>query len=147
LRDDLPEITRIGFGAALHHPEADHGTAYKRLRDYIPVKVDPTWRDLSFQVNVHRDIQSAELNINYINRLSRWLVLQKAAGQILIGEGGIRTTSGTPSYWMRLELDINTPADHVDPIPGTQLVPLYRELFSDATSIARDGVTNEQYRI
>ena len=146
-RDDLPEITRIGFGAALYHPEADHGAAYKRLCDYIPAKVDPTWRDFSFQVNVHRDVQSTEHCIRYINRLSRWFVLRKSAGQFLIGDGGLLTTSGPPSYGVRLELDINTPVDSVDPIPGAQLIPLYRELFSDATSIARDGVTNEQYRI
>jgi hypothetical protein len=144
---DIPEVARLAFGAVLTHPETDHTAGYTRLRDYVPVVVDPDWRDFVFQVNV-RNLRMAAYGIAYLNRLSRWSVAARTSGRLSLSPRGIAVAgTGTPRYGLRLELDINTPADSVGTIPRQQLAELYRELVAASRAIASDGVAHEQYRL
>jgi hypothetical protein len=144
---DIPEVARLAFGATLIHPEADHSAGYLRLRDYVPIPVDPDWRDLVFQVNV-RNTQMDAYGIAYLNRLSRWSVGARSSSRLSLSLQGIAVEGvGTPQYGLRLELDINTPADSLGLIPRRQLAELYRELAAAGTAIASDGVAHEQYRL
>lgn len=144
---DIPEIARLAFGAILIHPEADQKAGYTRLRDYIPIPVDPDWRDLVFQVNL-RNFQVAECGVPYLNRLSRWSVAARSSGRLSMGaEGFAIAGTGAPQFGLRLELDINTPADFQGAIPHQLLATLYRELVAAGRAIASDGVAHEQYRL
>jgi hypothetical protein len=144
---DIPEVARMAFGAELIHPEADLTAGYLRLRDYVPVAVDPDWRDFAFQVNV-RNLQMAAYGIEYLNRLSKWSVGARSSGRLSLGPQGFAVAGfGTPQHGLRLELDINTPADSPGVIPRQQLAELYRELVAAGRAIASDGVVNEQYRL
>lgn len=144
---DTPEVARLAFGAILTHPEADLAAGYLRLRDYVPIPVDPAWRDFVFQVNV-RNPGMAPYGIAYLNRLSKWSVAARASSRLSLSPQGIAVAGiGTPQYGLRLELDINTPADSVEIIPHQQLAELYREMVVAGRAIASDGVVHEQYRL
>ena len=54
--EDIPDVARLAFGAVLLHLETDLTAGYVRLRDYVPVAVDPEWRDFLFQVNVRDNL-------------------------------------------------------------------------------------------
>jgi hypothetical protein len=144
---DTPEVARLAFGAVLTHPEADHTAGYTRLRDYVPITVDPDWRDFVFQVNV-RDLRMAAYGIAYLNRLSRWSVTARVSSRLSLTPLGIAVAGGgAAQYGLRLELDINTPADSAGTIPRQQLAELYRQLIAAGRAIASDGVAHEQYRL
>jgi len=144
---DIPEIARLAFGATLTHPEADHSAGYLRLRDYVPIPVDPSWRDFLFQVNV-RTPQTADYGIAYLNRLSRWSVGAQTSSRLNGTLHGLAVAAvGTPRYGLRLDLDINTPADSAELIPRQYFAHLYREMAAAGRAIASDGVAHEQYRL
>jgi len=144
---DIPEVVRLAFGAVLTHPETDHRAGYMRLRDYVPIPVDPDWRDFVFQVNVRAPRMAAH-GIPYLNRLSRWSVGARSSGRLSVSPQGIAVAgTGAPQYGLRLELDVNTPADSAGTIPRELLADLYRELAAASRAIASDGVAHEQYRL
>jgi hypothetical protein len=144
---DVPDIARVGFGLVLHHPEPDHGAAYARLNDYLPVEVDPDWRDFFFQVNVHGKLAQEKYGLDYLNRLSRWSVLAHHVGRLTFTDQAM-ISGGPPSrFSLRLDLDISTPAESVVSTPRGELVSLYEELVTAGLAIARDGVAHEQYRL
>jgi hypothetical protein len=144
---DIPEVARLAFGAILTHPEADLTAGYLRLRDYVPIPVDPDWRDFVFQVNI-RNLQMAAYGITYLNRLSRWSVAARVSSRLSVTPQGIAISGiGTSQHGLRLELDINTPADLEGLIPRQQLAELYREMAAAGRAIANDGVVHEQYRL
>src|SRR6266481_9426106 len=49
---DIPDLVRIAFGAVARHPEPDRRSAYLRLPDYLPLRIDPESTDFSLQINV-----------------------------------------------------------------------------------------------
>jgi len=146
--DDLPNAARIAFGLVLHHREADTADAYKRLPDYVPIGVELGWKDFFFQVNIPSPLAREEYGIEYLNRLSKWSVTALRTGMVTVGgQGIISAATPPPRYSLRLELDISTPADSLEPLSRPKLVPIYRELVSAGQAIARNGVVNEQYRL
>ena len=146
--EDIPDVSRLAFGAVLLHLEADLTEAYKRLPDYVPIAVEPDWRDFLFQVNVRENLRNSEYGFNYLNRLSRWSVAGQSIGRVTIGAQGISATGiGTPQFVLRLELDINSPAEFTGTIPRPQLVRLYQESIAAVRAIASDGVAHEQYKL
>jgi len=144
--DDLPDAGRIAFGLVLHHFEADHMAGYRRLPDYVPVGIEPDWRDFFFQINIPRDLAREEYGARYLNRLSRWSVSVLRTTRLMLGDQPTVSEGSAPKYALRLELDISTPADSVEPLSRSTLVSLYREMVSAGQAIARDGVAHEQYR-
>jgi hypothetical protein len=145
---DIPDLVRLAFGAALLHTAADHAAAYLQLRDYIPVCVEPTWRDFLYQVNVAKEFaQNGALGLPYLNRLSRWSTYRFTPGMFLISDQSVTTRQAASKFGVRLDLDINTPAESQSAIRREQVVPIYNELVEAAIGIAREGVANEQYRL
>jgi hypothetical protein len=100
LREDLPVVGRMAFGAVLMHPETDRNAGYDRLPDYLPVQLPPESSDFLFQIN--RPQRSATgIDGLILNRLSKWSVIR-----LSIMPTAIARTSETVS--LRVELDINT---------------------------------------
>jgi hypothetical protein len=144
---DVPDATRMAFGLVLQHPEADQKAGYQRLPDYVPVRLEPDWRDFSFQINTPVHLAPEDYGLTYLNRLSKWSVMVFRTGRLTFAEQGIISGGATPQYSLRLELDISTPGESLEPLPRSKWVPLYRELVSAAQIIAQNGVAYEQYRL
>jgi hypothetical protein len=148
VEDDVPVIHRLAFGAVLLHGEEDLAAGYRRLPDYLPITVDPEWRDFLFQINVQNKLPNGKYAVNYLNRLSRWSVASRSINKLTMDAHGLSTMGiGVPQFALRLELDVNSPAEFLEPIPGPQLVMLYQEALEAARAIALDGVSHEQYKL
>jgi hypothetical protein len=145
--DRIPGVARMAFGVVLSHSEADPEEAYRRLGDYLPVSIEPTWRDFWFQINVPKPLDPNDYGMPYLNRLSRWNVIRADRGMLVNTVQGAITRTGAAKFALRLEVDVNTPGELAGPLDTGRLVPLYRELAETAAGIARDGVTHEQYRL
>ena len=140
IRDDLPAIARVAFGAVLIHPEADHRTGYLRLPDYVPVPVDPESSDFFYQITLPPVPSATGIEGLRLNRLSKWsVVAMNLAALTFMGEA-VQAQSLLKSFALRLELDMNTVPSFPGPIPHERLVDLYRELVSTGQGIATNGV-------
>ena len=137
-RDDLPAVARIAFGVVLEHPEADRQAGYRRLPDYVPVKVDPESSDFHYQINLPPVPSATGIEGLSLNRLSKWGV----AGRMSFRFTGmaVQAQPGTEAFALRLERDINTVADFAGRIPHARLVDIYRELVAAGRAIAANGV-------
>ena len=138
--DDLPAIARIAFGAVLKHPEADRQAGYRRLPDYVPVKVDPESSDFHYQINLPPVPSATGIEGLSLNRLSKWSV---AALQSFRFTGTAVQPQPVGAFALRVEWDINTVAAFAGPIPPAQLVDIYRELVAAGRSIAANGVVTQ----
>jgi hypothetical protein len=139
-RDDLPDLARIAFGTVLTHNEADHGSGYTRLPDYLPVRVDPSSSDFSFQINVPVNAHTRIDGLR-INRLSKWSVA--AFNRISLRVDGTRVAPAATqptAYALRAELDINTAPEIPGALPRERLIELYRELVALGQEIATEGL-------
>ena len=135
-----PTATRLAFGAALFIRVNDLASAYKELSRFLPnVNLGGTDSpDFLYQVNRPR---TSTLPISVrINRLAKWSVMQGGTISIGIGSGGgPMSASASPELACRLELDINTAAESVRPIPLDQTRPLFDELMALGSAIANSG--------
>ena len=140
-RDDVPEVARLAFGAVLKHPEPNAPTAYARLPEYVPVRVDPNSSDFLYQVNV--PVASRSVEDLQINRLSKWAVTaaRRLSVRFVPGAGTFTHQQVTdPVIAFRLELDVNTSPTFQDSLPRPRLLDLYLELVSLGQEIVRAGI-------
>lgn len=145
---DVPAITRIAFGAVVTHAESDRDSAYRRLPDYVPINVDPSWRDFMLQINIPRNIIGQDdQGPKHINRLSRWSVQGYYTGLLIPGGEGLIGAPHSNKHALRLEMDLNTAGEYQETIPRHQVVPLFQTLVEAATEIASDGIKHEQYKL
>ena len=135
-----PDITRLAFGAVLVIKVADLPSAYQELSQFLPnVSLDKTDSpDFLYQINRPR---TSELREGLrINRLSKWSVTQTGTIAINIGpSAGPTLESGSPQSACRLELDINTSAESLTPIPQDKTQVLFKELIELGSEIADKG--------
>jgi hypothetical protein len=139
-RDDIPDVARIAFGAVVRHPEPDRRSAYVRLPDYVPIRVDPEASDFNFQLNIPTRSRTGIDGLQ-INRLSKWSVAALARVGLII-EGVRLSTTSTQfvDYALRLELDINTSPEFQGPVPRARLIDVFRELAAFGRSIITEGL-------
>ena len=135
-----PTATRLAFGAALFIRVNDLASACRELSRFLP-NVNPGGTDspdFLYQVNRPR---TSKLPIAVrINRLAKWSVMQGGTISIGIGPGGgPMSASASPELACRLELDINSAAESVRPIPQDQTRPLFDELVALGGEIADSG--------
>lgn len=138
--DDLPAIARIAFGAVLMHPEGDRRTAYLRLPDYVPVRVDPESSDFLYQINLPPVPSATGIEGLRLNRLSKWNVVTLKLLAITLAGTAPQAKPVPEVFAFRVELDINSAPAFTGPIPQGRLVDVYRELVTTGHSIAANGV-------
>jgi hypothetical protein len=141
---DCPTLNRVAFGAILLLPADSLSDAFRRLEDFLPaVKIDPErTQDLSYRINRPRHSRHKDVNLN-INRLSTWTALQML-GTVVEVPAGVRgpvTVKQTlpPQNLCRLELDINTIAEHTQEIEKCFLADIFGELVDYANELAVKG--------
>jgi hypothetical protein len=138
-REDIPDVVRIAFGTVVRHPEPDRRSAYVRLPDYLPLRLNPESSDFNLQINIPT-VSQARIDGLRINRLSRWSVMGLARVALSVDSARVTTSSQFMEYAMRLEVDINTSPEFQRPIPKERLIELYRELVTLGRSIITEGL-------
>jgi hypothetical protein len=139
-RDDIPDLVRIAFGAVVSHPESDRRSAYLRLPDYLPLRIDPESTDFNFQINVPRGSRTRIDGLR-INRLSKWSIMGLAHVALRLDGGAIGAASSQfVNHALRLELDINTSAEFRRALPREGLIEIYRELVAFGKDIITEGL-------
>ncbi len=133
-------VSRIAFGALVHLQVANRLEAYRQLEPYLDgVVANPeNLYDLLYRCNRRRDSSVLGKGV-YINRLNTWTVatLQEILGTF--SERGMSQRVVRSTLVVQLELDINTPGDHDDPLPPGKLVNVFEELTDVGREIARAG--------
>jgi hypothetical protein len=139
-RDDIPDLVRIAFGAVVTHPESDRRSAYLRLPDYLPLRIDPESTDFSFQINLPSGSRTGIDGLR-INRLSRWAIMGLANVALRLEAGAVSAASSQfLNHALRLEMDINTPAEFRRALPRERLIEIYRELVALGRDIIAEGL-------
>jgi hypothetical protein len=139
-RGDIPDLIRIAFGAIVRHPESDRRSAYLRLPDYVPLRVDPESTDFFFQINVPRGSRTG-IDGMHVNRLSRWSIMGLAHLALRLEGGAVgAAASQFVNHALRLEMDINTPAEFRRALPRERFIELYRELLSFGRDLITEGL-------
>jgi len=137
-----PPLKRLAVGAVVLMPVADKSDGYQKIQRFLPsVKIDENSADFSYQIN--RPRESRTIGSLRINRLSRWSVAMLSGIQFQIGPGGSSQAIESPSgiSAIRLDLDINTQPENVQPIAPEARAPLFEELTAFAREIADKGDT------
>jgi hypothetical protein len=131
-----PPLRRLAFGAALTLPVPDRVAGYRALSDLLPFRLDPTAsRDFLYQINRPRPSSVPGVEGMPINRLSKWAV---ATLTVVLVDGSQEMVRSKGNA-CRLELDINTPAEHEGALPQPAYGELFRELVEMAREIAARG--------
>jgi hypothetical protein len=132
--EDCPGLSRMAFGSILRLPVATREAGYEQISNYLNFDLDPQSFDFNYQINRPRRSVLAGPDLK-INRLTRWSVGRNI--RIAIEGGQVRQELQTP--YCRVELDINTDAEHVGPLPAQLLHQLYDELIGMGREIVQEG--------
>lgn len=140
--EQITEVRRIAFGGVLTVAVLDRIAGYRALQPLLPSLTLDVERssDLLYQINRHAT--SSGIPGLHVNRLSNWGVVLAKMQQFQIGPGGTPLVLGsndTTFAAVRLQLDINTDADRVEPLPSGTIRPLCEELVGYGEQIAARG--------
>ena len=138
-RKDIPDVARIAFGAIVRHSEPDRRSAYLRLPDYLPLRIDPESTDFSLQINVPSETRTGIGGLR-INRLSKWSIMGGVALAFRLQGTVGAVTSQFVDHALRLEVDINTSPEFRGALPRERLIELYRELVAFGRDIVTEGL-------
>jgi hypothetical protein len=136
-------MQRLAVGAVLLHPVESGEDGYKVLRSMLPVarEIPETASDFSLQLNVPIMLSVSGISDIRINRLLRWAVARLQLMNMVGGSSGVPTqiVSGAEMHAVRLEMDINTPADLAVPLSHQNILDVIEHLAAQARAIAANG--------
>jgi hypothetical protein len=138
LQNSELKVNRLAFGAELLIAAKGHSEAYSQLSEYLPdIKIDPNGSfDFTYQINRPRTSQFIpDLRIN---RLTKWSALKLSRG-VVLPSGKAISIPDMDQYYCRLEVDINTTAEHEGFIAPDELPKLFQELVDLGKEIAENG--------
>jgi hypothetical protein len=130
VRSWLPEtndlsILRLALtGTALAEASSATG-AYEILQNNVQsVNIRPgEMRDLMYRVNWRASTE--QLPGDYLNHLTTWsAVMFRISAGVLTGPG----VSLAERHFAQMEFDVNTPAERSEPLPSTQLTPIFDDM-------------------
>lgn len=138
--ETAPIVKRIALGATLVQAVENKHIGYEQLARYLrTVDIDPSSSsDFLYQINRPRVSASGIADLK-INRLSKWSVAGWRSALLAVTPASVEQAMGPESFACRLELDINTAADFVGPLPRDGLPKVIQELANLGQEIARDG--------
>jgi hypothetical protein len=130
-------IIREAFGAVLVLPAADRVASYRELDHLLKsVNVDPiNTKDLVYRVNRPK-IYGNDIELN---RLTTWASFVQRK---LFGLGAALGDPSTPvseEFFVRLEIDNNTPGERTEPLEPREVVPIFEALVEMALENAARG--------
>ena len=131
---------RLAFGSVLLMETESVVTGNETMSQLLPDVHLNAAEVLDFFYQVNRRRKSTSVNGEWINRLSKWSVIQGGAIGFVIGGAQGLQLSPTPDFFAcRLELDVNTVGPQNHPIPKARNEALFEELASLAAEIAAKG--------
>jgi hypothetical protein len=134
------EIKRLGFGGVFVHPVADEVEGRRVQAELLPVlRFDPE-RDREVLLRINRRRASDIEPGLWLNRLSTWSLRQNLVFAFAAGPGGLAQAPVRNSLACQVEVDFNTDQDRSTAIPSDDLVPILRELISDAIAVSSEGI-------
>lgn len=138
--DSCPNLTRLAFGAVLLFHVENRAEGYQYLNDLLPcVDLDPeNSSDFIYQINRSRETNSGIKDLK-INRLSKWAVQLIRGGIFKLSPDKITSVQQDSSFYIRLELDINTSNEFIGELEISSLDELFRELVSLGIEISTKG--------
>lgn len=134
---NAPRILRLAFGAVVLDPVDSKEAGYRKLADYLPgVQINSAGsEDFLYQIN--RPRTSRTIPALRVNRLSKWSVayFQRFRLGMLLPSAQL----GDRTHACRIELDMSTPVEHLQALPGDRLGDLFRELADLAAEVVSSG--------
>lgn len=132
------QVSRLALGVVLVSPTKSRNDSYKKLGELIPtvkVPVGDSVSDFTFSINRKKKSKIKKFDEN-INRIRTLKGIQRFLVPI---SADITPNSISASYFVFLELDINTPKERLEPIEASLLPSIYSELGEFAEEIANKG--------
>lgn len=128
--------TRVSLVVRARARASSSVDAYRILQENLTsVNVRPgEMSDLIFRVNWRA--KTSTIPEGYYNRISTWNAVKLTA--TAAAQGGPEVTVGEQDF-ADVEIDINTPADRVEPLPREKLGTIYGEFFQLALRLAEAG--------
>jgi hypothetical protein len=135
-------LLRLALGAILTLPVENHEQGYIVLSGFLPFSLDTDSSDFLYRIN--RPVLSHCLaDQTRINRLSTWSVMEMRHFGFTVSPdvSGPEPILPQPpsSFACRLELDVNTKPDTIEPIPPDKHHDLLSEFSAIALSLAEEG--------
>ena len=147
---ECPLVNRIAFGCVLLLPSTDLGATHEKLGSFLPnFEVgDGDFKDFILRINRDRTFKIGNNDLK-INRLSTWSAELPISGQIRIKIDDSEERQNQPIVadtqrfeslsLCRLELDINTAANRVEPFNNHELPIIFETLVEYGNEIASKG--------
>ncbi len=129
-------VQRLAVGVVASLGVPDRLSGYRAIQGFLQdVKLDAEHiSDFLYQIN--RPRQSKVIPALKINRLSKWSVSLSRTLQLIVGAAPQASFGGPEEFACRLELDINTAAEHEGELPTLDVLP---ELVRLALEISDRG--------
>ena len=136
---ELPETTRIAFGAHLTKVSDDRDDTRKEIKNYLPFLTleNASAGDLIYQIN--RPVQSRVMPKVLINRLTTWKQLQQFALTVRPGIDAAPSSEAQSLFVFQTVLDINTDAERSESLPSDEIKGMFTELIELGTEILENG--------
>jgi len=141
--DRSPPCNRIAVGAIALRPAADRVAGYRALQQFLPdVRIDAEHSmDFSYTINRPRQFEIDHDSVR-INRLSKWSVARLSGVQFQVSGATTPvqvTPTGVDIHACRVELDINTAAERVAPLPKDAIAPMFSQLVESVIELLDKG--------
>lgn len=135
---EIPEVSRIAWGAILLNEVTDHKVGLEQLSRYLPLTIN-TDITKEFNLEVNLPQSSSVIEDLPLNVISKWKILQAQLG--LIGAESGSQMNFPDIFANRLELDINTDKEKSDELDKTKLVEILVELISYGKELQTKGIS------
>ncbi len=133
----------LAFAVALIKPVNNLIDGYELLSNYLPsITIDNDSCDFFYQINRPRKLLYLGANELVINRISKWNVSQWKVSNLLINSNPtqlIPLPIEPDSFYVGLELDINTSADFLGDLNSEKLPYIFQQLVELGQEIANKG--------
>ena len=128
-------LNRLAFGAVLLCPVTTVQRGYDLLKEFLPQFDLVDVRDFIYRVN-RRRASSVEIGLP-INRLSSWNVTTVKLVDVAVEQQASSVLNSHVAT--RLELDINTAQERIEPLPSVQINDIFQELVAWGREISEQG--------
>ena len=136
-RNDLPQINRLAFGAALLKSAPRLQDCGEIIKEHLPFSDDYDIEPVDFLYQFNRRRLSRTITGMNVNRLIKWSIQQVELVTVLAQvRVPVRTTT---SFAVRLELDINSALEHGNLLQRQRTRPLFEEFVGHAVQIIGVG--------
>lgn len=134
----LPKIKRLAFGSRFQREVEARSNGYDELDNYLHFNDLDTKNSSEFLYQINRPRQSKIIKERYINRLSKWHVVN-AKIMAMDTSGTLQASIAADIYATTLDLDLSSDAENNSELPKNKLSKLFEELITLGKEIGEEG--------